>query len=176
MTKEEFSKVAVAMRTYYPNQNLLPNTQSVELWYMQLCDIPYQVMTVALNEWVSTNKWAPTIADMREATARLVSEEIPDWNSAYEHSRSIVKKYGYYNAEEAMKQLPEIEKEVVKNIGYIAWCKSENPSVIRAQYRDVYNIIAERKRRENQLPPGLKNVLRKLRDSKVEVLKVNDTD
>lgn len=163
MTKTEFGKIAAAMRTYYPNQNLLPNVIAVELWYNQLCDIDYKVITVALNEWVATNKWAPTIADLREAAARLSNEEIPDWNSAYEHSRSIIKKYGYYNYEEGMQQLPEIEKEVVKSIGYVEWCKSDNPSVIRAQYRDIYNIVAARKKRENQLSPGLKNALEKLK-------------
>ena len=170
MTKEEFSKVAAAMRTYYPGQNLLPNVKSVELWYMQLCDIDYQIITIALNEWVATNKWPPTIADLREAAGRLVAEEIPDWDSAYEHSRHIVKKYGYYNAEEAMAELPEIEKKVVQNIGYINWCKSENPAVIRAQYRDLYNILAARKKRENQLPPGLKNALNKIRNAEVRLI------
>lgn len=164
MTKQEFSKVAAAMRTYYPNSNLLPNTIAVELWYNQLCDISYQVMTLSLNEWVAVNKWPPTIADLRESATRITQSETPDWATAYEHARSVVRKYGYYNYEDAMQNLEGIEKETVKAIGYTDWCKSENPAVIRAHFRDIYTTLAERKKREAQLPPGIKNALLAVRN------------
>ena len=164
MTKEEFSKIAAAIRTFYPNQNILPNIESVSLWYIQLCDIDYETMTAAVYEWVATNKWAPTIADLRESSRRITMGDIPDWNSAYEHSRSVIRKYGYYRYEEGMAQLSGVELETVKAIGYVDWCKSDNPSVIRAQYRDIYNAIAARRKHEDQLPPGLKNALNMIRE------------
>ena len=80
MTKEEFSKIAAAIRTFYPNQNILPNIESVSLWYIQLCDIDYETMTAAVYEWVATNKWAPTIADLRESSRRITMGDIPDWD------------------------------------------------------------------------------------------------
>lgn len=71
MTKQEFSKIAMAIKTYYPNTQILPNNAAMELWYQQLQDIPYNVCTLAVNKWVAINKWSPTIADIREYAAGI---------------------------------------------------------------------------------------------------------
>ena len=79
MNKQEFSLFTMALKTYYPRENLLPNTQAMELWYQQLQDIPYRTAEAALNQWVATNKWSPSIADIRETAAGVASGEVLDW-------------------------------------------------------------------------------------------------
>ena len=70
MTKQEFGKFAMAIKTYYPREtSLLPNNQSMELWFRQLQDLDYKTAERALNKWVSKNKWSPTIAEIRKAVA-----------------------------------------------------------------------------------------------------------
>lgn len=72
MTKKEFAIFASALRTYYTKEQILPNDQAMELWFMQLKDIPYDAAQEMLNKWVANNKWSPTIAEIRqqvEATA-----------------------------------------------------------------------------------------------------------
>lgn len=64
MDKKEFSLFAMALKTYYPKEQLLPNTQAMELWYKQLKGIPYLIAEMALQKWVATNKWSPTISDL----------------------------------------------------------------------------------------------------------------
>lgn len=68
MTSEEFGKIVKAMRTYYPNQNTIPNEQAFLLWYEQLADIELQDAVEALKRWVAENKWPPTIADLRQGS------------------------------------------------------------------------------------------------------------
>lgn len=164
MTKEEFSKVASALKTYYPAQNVLPNKQAMELWYMQLCDIGMQEITVAINTWVATNKWPPTIADLRESVTLVTSEEIPDWNSAYEEVRRNIRRYGMYQVEEGMENLTGITRETMKCIGYREFCISENRDVIRANFRDIYNRLAARKKQEAALPIGLRQAIARVRE------------
>lgn len=166
MTKEEFAKIVAALKTYYPSQNLIPNNQALELWYMQLADIDYQAMSVAVNKWVATNKWSPTIADLREQAKSVVSGDIPDWNSAYEEVRANIRRYGYYEAEEGLKHLSDITLETVRSIGYTEMCLSENRAAIRANFRDIYNRLAERKRQEDALPIGLKNAIARVREER----------
>ena len=163
MTKEEFSKVAAAIRTYYPAQNIMPNRQSMELWYMQLCDIDYSVMTMALNQWVAVNKWAPTIADLREQSYTITAPGIADWDAAYEEVRKNIRKYGYYNAEEGLAQLSGVTLETVKRLGYTRMCLSDNPTAMRANFRDIYNRLAERARSEARMPAGLLNAVKQAR-------------
>ena len=87
---------AMALRTYYPKEQLLPNQQAMELWYRELCDIPYNVAEAALRKWVATNKWSPTIADLREMAATVTEGEMPDWGEGWEQVLKAIKKYGSY--------------------------------------------------------------------------------
>jgi hypothetical protein len=66
MNRQEFGQFVMAMRTYYNKEKLVPNDQAMELWYMQLSDIPYDIACEMLNRWVQVEKWSPTIADIRK--------------------------------------------------------------------------------------------------------------
>lgn len=75
MTREEFGVFSSALKTYYPKETLLPNKAAMELWYRQLQDIPYQIAESALNKWVATNKWSPSIADIRQISSWIINGE-----------------------------------------------------------------------------------------------------
>lgn len=66
MNKQEFASVAMALQTYYPRFNLLPNDHALDLWFEQLADIDANVMQAAVKKWAAKEKWPPTIADLRE--------------------------------------------------------------------------------------------------------------
>lgn len=76
MTEQEFAKFAMGLKTYYPRENLLPNRPAMELWYRQLQDLPYEVAETALNKWVSTNKWSPSIAEIDVMLAMFGMEAV----------------------------------------------------------------------------------------------------
>lgn len=65
MNKKEFAIFTDALKTYYPKEQILPNPQSMDLWYQELKDIPFQIASLALRKWVATNKWSPSISDLR---------------------------------------------------------------------------------------------------------------
>lgn len=65
MDRKQFAQFAMALKTYYPRENILPNEQSMQLWYGHLKKIPYEVIELALQRWVDNNKWSPSIADIR---------------------------------------------------------------------------------------------------------------
>lgn len=81
MTKEEFAALAMAIRTYYPRENLMPNDEALNLWYEALRDLDAAAAGKALKTWVKHSRWAPTIADIIDGS-RFASYEI-----AYEHKR-----------------------------------------------------------------------------------------
>lgn len=64
MTRAEFSKLAAAIRTYYPHSNALPNKEAMELWYAEIGGLDYGLATEALRKHVRTEKWPPTIAEL----------------------------------------------------------------------------------------------------------------
>ena len=169
MTKEEFSKIAMALRTYYPSQSLLPNNAAMELWYQQLQDIPYQVCTLALNQWVAVNKWAPTIADLREAAMDVSTKDLPDWSEAWETVIKNIQKYGFYRAVEGKEALTGITRQTVERIGYIHLCNSENIIADRANFRDIYNSLLAREKKQAVLPQGLKKAIEVTKQRSIEL-------
>lgn len=95
MTKQEFALFAMALKTYYPKEQLLPNEQAMELWYRQVKDIPYAIAEMALQKWVSSNKWSPTICELKSKIGSI------HWE-AYEAIR-MRESYGA-GSEEELKQ------------------------------------------------------------------------
>ena len=156
MNKQEFSLFTMALKTYYPRENLLPNTQAMELWYQQLQDIPYRTAEAALNQWVATNKWSPSIADIRETAAGVASGEVLDWGEGWEQVLKAIRKYGLYRAEDAMESFDPITRQCVERLGFKQICMSENISADRANFRMIYEQLAERRRQEAQMPEALK--------------------
>lgn len=156
MDKKEFSLFAMALRTYFPKENILPNQQAMELWFMQLKDIPYQAVEIALNKWVATNKWSPSISEIREAVAGICEGEIADWGEGWEQVLKAIRVYGMYRPEEALASMDEITRQVVKQIGFREICLSENVQNDRANFRMIYERLAERKKQEAQIPESVR--------------------
>lgn len=162
MTTKEFGQFVMALKTYYPRENLLPNNQAVELWYQQLGDIPYNIAELTLNKWVTTNKWSPSISDIRAQAAELLQGEIKDWGDAWEDVRMAVRLYGSYQQKEAMESLDELTKECVKRVGYLNICMSENIATERANFRMIYEELAKRKKEDNQIPERLRQAISRI--------------
>lgn len=160
MKRDEFAKFAMALRTYYPRENLLPNNEAMELWYRQLQDIPFKVAEAALNKWVALNKWSPSIAEIREQSAGLKrGSELQNWGDGWQKVLLAVRRYGMYNVEQAMESLDDLSRKCVENIGFINICRSENISVERANFRMLYETYIERQKQDAQLPDSLKTLI-----------------
>lgn len=159
MDRQEFAVIAAALRTYYSRYDLLPNEQAVSLWYDSLKDIPAGVLSAALKAWVVTEKWPPTIADLREKADSIVNGERPDWGLGWHEVQQAIQKYGYMQWEKAQESMNPITREAVRRIGWQSICESENPETIRAQFRQVYEICEKRESADRNLPPELKSMI-----------------
>ena len=163
MNRKEFALFAAALKTYYPREALLPNDQAMELWFRQLEDIPYKVGEIALNKWVATNKWSPSIADLREMSASIQCGDIPDWGEGWKQLREAIRRYGTYEPKKAKAMLDDLTRQTVERLGYIELCMSENPETDRANFRMIYEQLANRKRLEAQTPKALQQLIESMR-------------
>ena len=59
MNEKEFATFAMALRSYYPREKILPSDEAMDLWFMELKDIPFNIAQAGLRKWVSSNKWSP---------------------------------------------------------------------------------------------------------------------
>lgn len=159
MTFEEFLPIADAIRHYYPKEPMMPNKEAVMLWYEELSDLDATATRVAIRKWAATNKWPPTIADIREQVTGMTTPKIKDWSEAFEDARRAIRRFGSYNPTDALNSLDDLTRETVKRLGYYDLCVSENHAVDRANFRMIYEQIAKREAENRQINPDIKTMI-----------------
>ena len=168
MTYDEFKILAKGMKAVYTQQTFLPDAAAFNIWYQLLQDIDYKIANAAIQKYMLTSKFPPTIADIREQAASVVSGEKPLWSDGWEEVVRAIKNYGSYGQKEAMESMSEITRMAVRRMGYIDLCRSENPVADRANFRMIFEQIAEREQKQNQLPVSLKNLIEEVKRKEIE--------
>lgn len=176
MNKTDFAKAVMAIKAYYPKENILDNNYATELWYKQLADIPYEVFQAVIMKWVAAEKWSPTIADIRRMAAEIMLGEIPDWGTAWQEVIRAMGACGRNYPQEAYKMMGELTRDAVSRLGWTKLCESENPAANRANFRDIYNELAEKARRERQIPEKFRLLIEQSKVKHLEGGKNNGTD
>lgn len=164
MDKTEFARWAMALKTYFPRDNLLPTKESMELWFAELQDIPYNVALAMLRKWVNTQKWPPSISEIRSMCAEIVNGKLPEWSDGWQEVVAAIGRHGYANQDEALAAMSPITRDAVEKIGWRNICLSENPDTIRAQFRQCFQICAARQAEDRQINPELKAAITDLLD------------
>lgn len=163
MTRQEFWQFAAAIRTYYSRENILPNEQAMELWFRQLQDIPFPVAEAILAKWVATNKWSPSIADIRDSMAEIQNGgPADDWGEAWDQAMNAIRRFGSYDEDGALASLPPLTRETVRRLGYKSLCWSDNQVADRANFRQVYEILSQRKAETDKIPLPVRETLKAL--------------
>lgn len=144
MLNSEFKVLAMTLCTSYRKEHILTTEEELSLWFEMLKELPYDITHQVIREWIATNKWSPTIADIRTAVIGKMKNELPDtrpndWGEAYERVIDLIHAHGWIGEAEALQEMDEMTKSVVKGIGgYRYMCESENPEMDRANFRKLY--------------------------------------
>ena len=168
VTKQEFATLVVAMQAMY-GENFIGTEQALDVWYALLHDLDYQILSKALQQYMLTNKFKPTVAELREIYAELVSPVISDWSEGWEKVSKAIGHYGMYQEEAAMESFDEVTKEVVKRLGFQNICLSENIVADRARFAEIYQAIQRRKRTEVNVGSALPNIRKMVQNRLAEL-------
>lgn len=162
MTFEDFRTIALGMRTVYVKDNFLNSPEAVKIWYQLLGDLPYEVLNVAVQRYMTTKKYPPTIAELRGIAMELLEGEQKDWGQGWEQVRTAIRKYGVYDPKGALESMDSITRQVVTRMGWSEICLSENQEVDRANFRMLYEQLSKKDAEVKQLPPKLQEQLQRL--------------
>lgn len=158
MTFDEWKRIAKGLRAVYTSDRFLPDGDSVKTWFSLLKDLPYQQVSIAAQKYMATNHFPPTPADLRAA----VRPEPAEWSEAWQTVIDAVRKYGSWNIQDALSSFDPLTAKVVRNFGgFAAICEMEHDemSILRANFRDVYNNFRKREIETAQLPPQLQDMV-----------------
>ena len=168
MTQQEFLTIVATIKAAYPNANVMPDKNSMNIWYTMLKDLDYKYVHIAIADHISNNKFAPSIAEIREKASNLTSTPVKDSGEAWESVLMAVRKYGYMQETEALESMDDITRRCTKRIGFNNICMSENITADRANFRMIYEQEAGRQKSNNQLPLGIRGQKEEILNSLIE--------
>ena len=145
VSKQEFATLVLAMQAMYGDE-FIETEEAMDVWFALLHDLDYQILSKALQKHMLTNKFKPTVAELREIYAGLICPVISDWSEGWEQVSKAIGHYGMYRTEEAMESFDEVTREAVKRLGFQNICLSENIVADRARFAEIYQAIQQRKR------------------------------
>lgn len=160
---EEFKSVVKVLKSTYTGPNFLPDADAVTAWYYMLKDINFEVLKAAAYKYAMTNKFPPTVADLRDMALSVTNGDIPLWSDGWEQVQKAIRKYGSYNPAAAFAMMDSLTADTVRRLGWNELCMSENPVADRANFRVIYEQLADRKHKEDKLPAGLTQLIESMR-------------
>lgn len=155
MTFDEFIVLAKGLKCAYTSPNFLPDEYSVKTWYKFLGDLPCDLATVCVEKYIATNKYPPTIADIRTTVAEMMVGT-SDWSESWKQVIRFISLYGLPNEAKAYEAMDEATREAVKRLGWKNLCMSQNQMADRANYRMVYEAVVKEKKDNLSLPDNLR--------------------
>lgn len=121
----------------------------LQFYVMMLSDIPPQILDAAVKKLIMTNKFLPSIAEIRE-TAYGIKDTIsgtaaPDESEAWGEVVKAIQSVGYYGKP---KFSHEAITAAVNNIGWQDICTTPNEgtNTLRSQFRRAYQLVAQRQK------------------------------
>ena len=146
MNKQDILKAVAPLQLAY-NASLDDNR--LRLYVEMLSDIPPSILEASVKKLIMTNKFLPSIAEIRE-TAYGIKEIIsgtaaPDESEAWGEVIKAIRSVGYYGK-------PKFSHEAitvaVNNIGWQDICMTTNEGMntLRSQFRRAYQLAAQRQK------------------------------
>lgn len=167
MNKEEFKVLCKGLKAVYTQPTFLPDADAFNVWYSLLKDLDYNVANAAIQKYMLTNKFPPTIADIREQAAEVRAGEKPLWSDGWEEVLLAIRRFGSYRETEALESMTEITRRAVQRLGFRNLCMSENIMADRANFRMIFEGIADREHKNKHIPMNLSNLIEGIREREI---------
>lgn len=164
MIRKEIINLLGIATANFPNMQEKDMKPTAILWEKSLADIDYDIAEKALLKVLSTNKFFPTVSEIREATSQLTQPRTIDAIEAWGLIVQAVKKYGYYNQAKAMEMLPDDVRTMVKQFTWREICLNENPDTLRAQFRMAWDTQSKRQKEMKVLPTEIRQMIEGISD------------
>jgi len=169
MTREETQAVLALLRVAYPNfykdLKKAEADEIINLWAAMFADDEPQIVTEAVKAMISTLRYPPTIADVKEKIRLITSPEtmteIEAWNLVYDAIQT-----SNYNAKENFNRLPLIIQKLVGSPNQLKeWAVMDADtvkSVIQSNFMRSYTARAKAEAQREMLPGSTKKLMLEL--------------
>lgn len=145
----------------YPNyaRDNSPATleQTLHIYQSLLADIPVDVLEATAMQHIAGSRFFPTVAELREGAMAIAAPQYPPAMEAWSE---------FLNAADSYRPCPEfanpILNAVIRQMGWIDLCRSENQIADRAHFIQAYERLAARAREDAMLLPAVRDLSQRL--------------
>lgn len=138
MNDVETVAVLAIITNCYPQWN--PPMVTLELYSRAMSDLDFETVNQVVQQYVMNNKFAPTIADIREGSAELLGLNTSLASDAWEEVQEQIREVGLYGSPTfSDDETTGLIRRTMKTIGWRNLCTSTNQDTLRAHFLKVHN-------------------------------------
>ena len=166
MTRDETKILINSIMVCY-QRNLMPelSREMIDMWFTLLQDLQYKEAITSVAALIAENpNYPPTIGQIRGKLASAKINSMSDVE-AFSLIREAVRKFGSYRKDEAVEWLGKELSEVVNRYGWEYFCNMtrDNITTYAAQFRRMWEGMAEHKLTQARIPDTVKRQLEAMR-------------
>lgn len=164
MTRDEFKILVKAMKAVYSSENFIADKDAFNVWFELLKDLPYEQANLAIQKYMTSEKFPPTIADIRTKATEIVApaEESMSELQAWALVQKALRNSGY-NSEEEFAKLPDACQRAVgtaANLKEWALMDSDQVATIeQSHFIRNYRTSVQRMKEEARLPENVRMLI-----------------
>lgn len=164
MTKAEVAAVLKLVVASYPNYDKFRDknevASTVNLWAVMFADDDRDIVTLAVKKHIATNKWPPSIAEIREIIAQIQHPELLPPDVAWSAVADLMYSEGEHFSGNLHRLLPELVARTVEIIGWHTLWQlhrgiGTKPGMDRVAFMQQYTPAFERAKGEAMTPAGI---------------------
>ena len=177
MEKDEFKKIVKGLKSIYADPKFIADQFAYDMWFALLCDLPYEVVSMATKAYMQSETFPPTPADIRRYAYKVTSPVTEDMSEI--EAWGLVRKAlnnGYYGAEVEFEKLPPLIQETLGNPARLREMSqldmSEVETVEQSHFVRNYRAKLESHRKNGQLDKGLQASINQIRQENTPQINV----
>lgn len=152
-----------------------------KLWNRSLADYSYQDCALALEYWINTEEFQPSLVKFKKLVVALDSRTNSfSAQKAWETVDMAVRKFGSYGQEKAFASFDESTKRAVRHVG--GWQKicltelGQSWDFLRKNFISAYEELSQDQQKQQLLPPQILERLEAMQEEQPKLEEPNDDD
>ena len=174
MEREQFKVLVKAMKAVYAQPTFIPDQDAFNVWFALLGDLPYKQAELAVQKHMATEKFPPTIADIREKAEQITSVKETEMSEleAWAIVRKAIGRSNYY-AEEEFEKLPEACKMAVGNPSNLReWAMMDSDqvgTVEQSHFVRNYRTAMQRIKEDRRMPEKVRTAIAEVKKQQMQI-------
>lgn len=166
MTKADAARLVAIVVTAYPNYDKFRDAEAVKatvsLWAMMFANDDGGLVGLAVQKHIATNKWPPSVAEIRELMLELKAPDLIPPDKAWLAVSDLLYSQGQYNHGDLHQQLPPLVARAVESIGWgnlwemhRSYCVGGKPGMDRVAFMQQYEPMYQREKVRAMTPEDI---------------------